>query len=216
MLRRPPGTGRQGGIGPVTYFLTPATFAPSRCRDGSPHPRLLRCHKQAEGPGVSGASLPGVLTKGSRNLTSSAGSLRERSYDVSAVGEGEASRGEGPSPLEAHPPSRPATTRGDESEVVPPTDFRPARQFRLLFLRGVHRGAAAPLSASAGRILPAPPTTLISGCAPQPHPPASDKTAASAARTEYASRLSQAVGRGKNRGGRVSLPPRSAFTVTQC
>ena len=29
------------------------------------------------------------------------GSLRERSYDVSAGGEGEESRGEGPSPLEA-------------------------------------------------------------------------------------------------------------------
>ncbi len=60
--------------------------------------------------------------------------------------------------------------------------------------------------ASAGMIIPAASTALIPGRARQTHPSASDKTAASVARTESASRLSWAVGRGENRGGRDPPP----------
>ena len=61
---------------------------------------------------------------------------------------------------------------------------------------GVQRGAL-PFSASAGMTIPAPPTALIPGPAPRPHPSASDKTTASAAGT-----------RG-GRGGRRPSPPQN-------
>ena len=61
------------------------------------------------------------------------------SHDVLAVGEGEESRGEGPSPLEAHSPYRLAPTRGGESPVAPfargPGGQRPPAASRLLTLR---------------------------------------------------------------------------------
>jgi len=134
--------GNQWKPGTVTYFLIPAASAPSHCRDGCCHLRLLRRRNQAEGSGVSGArsrnltpstgvqrgqrplfgfrperafrSPPTALIPGPapRQLPSasdktasqcrSGGSIRVRSHDVLAVGEGEESRGEGPSPLEAH------------------------------------------------------------------------------------------------------------------
>ena len=73
------------------------------------------------------------------------------------------------------PPSPPAAPRGNTLQPL-------TRPLRLPF-RGVHRGAAAPLSASAGMVIPAPPTALTPGRAPRQHPPASDKTTAGAAGT---------------------------------
>ena len=108
-----------------------------------------------------------------------------------------------------HPP--PSSPAAPHSHTPPASD-----NTTVVAVPGGLAGGGAPCMASAGRILPAPPTTLIPGPTLQPHHPATDKTAASAARTEYVSRLSRAVGRGENREGRVSLPSRSAFTVTQC
>ena len=84
-------------------------------------------------------------------------------------------------------------------------------------LPGVRKGGgSSPFRLPPGRNLPGATHRL----APVPirphHAPASDKTTAGAARTEYVPRLSQAVGRGENREGRVFLPSRNAFTVTQC